>query len=155
MSPAARLLYWWRRLHTLPGGAWLFGRILAMGIPYTGTIRAQVQVVEPGFARVELTDRRRVRNHLGSVHALALANLGELTTGLAMTATLPPDVRSILKTLHIDFLKKARGSLIAECTCVVPAVTHAIDHDVSSVITDASGDVVATVTATWRLSPPA
>jgi acyl-coenzyme A thioesterase PaaI-like protein len=153
-SPAARLLAWWRRLHGIPGGRWLFAQILAIGIPYTGTIRPKVLVVEPGYARVELKDRRRVRNHLQSVHALALANVGELTTGLAMTATVPPETRSILKALHVDFVKKARGTVVAECNCFVPVVVQAVDYDVSSVITDAGGDVVATVTATWRLSPP-
>jgi acyl-coenzyme A thioesterase PaaI-like protein len=72
-----------------------------------------------------------------------------------MTATVPPEVRSILKALHIDFVKKARGTVSAECSCFVPVITQTVDYDVSSVIRDASGDVVATITATWRLSPPA
>ena len=152
VSPAARLLGWWHRLKDRPGGRWAFGRILAAGIPYTGSVHPEVEVVEPGHARVRIQDRRSVRNHLNSIHAIALANMGELTTGLAMTATLPTDVRSILLALHVEFLKKARGSVVAECRCEVPTVTEPVDYEVSSVITDAGGDVVAKVTATWRLS---
>ncbi|HEX6559121.1 MAG TPA: DUF4442 domain-containing protein [Longimicrobiales bacterium] len=152
VSAAARLLQWWQRLKDRPGGRWLFARILGAGIPYTGTIRPHVLVVEAGWARVALRDRRRVRNHLNSIHALAIANVGELTTGLAVTAALPQDVRSILTQLNVQFLKKARGSLVAECRCEVPAVTVPIEFQASSTVTDARGVEVAVVTATWLLS---
>jgi acyl-coenzyme A thioesterase PaaI-like protein len=153
ISPAARLLQKWKQLENRPGGKWLFARLLRFGIPYTGSVRPEVLVVEPGFARVAIEDRRSVRNHLASIHAIAIANVGELTGGLAMTATLPANVRSILTALHVEFKKKARGRLIAECRCVVPEVSESIQHEVRSGVFDASGDEVATVTATWKLSP--
>jgi acyl-coenzyme A thioesterase PaaI-like protein len=113
-----------------------------------------VIVVEAGYARVEMADRRRIRNHLDSIHAIAIANVGELTTGLAVTATLPPDVRSILTALHIEYKKKGRGRLVAECRCILPGVTaEPIEFAVSSTVTDAAGDEVAIATATWRVSP--
>lgn len=153
-SPAAQLLQWWQRLRTRPAGKWLFARVLARGVPYTGTIHPEILQVEPGHARVQMRDRRMVRNHLNSVHAVALANLGELTTGLAMTATLPPDIRSILVALHVEFRKKARGTLTAECRCAVPVVTQTTDVQVRGSITNAANEIVAEVIATWRLSPP-
>ena len=153
ISPAARLLQWWDRLKNRPGGVMLFGRVLASAIPYTGTIKPRILTVEPGHAVVRMRDRRAVRNHLRSVHALALANLGELTTGLAMTASLPADVRSILTALHVEFKKKARGTLTAECRCSVPRVTESVDYNVTGEVRDLEGDVVAIITATWRLSP--
>ena len=153
VSPAAKLLQKWKQLEKRPGGKWLFARLLGFGIPYTATVRPEVLVVEPGFARVAIEDRRRVRNHLSSIHAIAIANVGELTGGLAMTATLPANVRSILTALHVEFKKKARGRLVAECRCVVPAVSASVEHQVRSSVFDASGDEVATITATWKLSP--
>lgn len=153
VSPAAVLLQWWDRLKHRPGGEWLFARVLARGIPYTATIHPRVLVIEKGYARVEVADRRRIRNHLNSIHAIAIANLGELSGGLAMTATLPPDVRGILIGLQVEYKKKARGKLMAEARCEVPAVTAPIDYRLTSRVTDTTGDEVATVTATWRLSP--
>jgi acyl-coenzyme A thioesterase PaaI-like protein len=149
--PATPLLAWWRRLRGWPGGRWLFARILFHVVPYSGTTGARVLVLEPGLARIAMSDRRGVRNHLKSVHAIALANLGELASGLAMTCALPVGVRGIVTGIAIAYLKKARGPLVAESRCVVPEVGNGIDHEVHADLTDAAGDVVARVTVRWRL----
>jgi acyl-coenzyme A thioesterase PaaI-like protein len=145
----------WQRLSPLPGGRWLFGRFLARMVPYTGTIRPRFLEIRPGFARVAMRDRRAVRNHLDSVHAIALTNLAEVTSGVAMVVALPDDVRGIPIRIAIVFVKKARGELIAECRCEVPEVYTPTEIELHPEIRDSSGDVVARATVRWRLSPVA
>jgi acyl-coenzyme A thioesterase PaaI-like protein len=152
-APGAMLRESWRRLSPLPGGKWLFSRLLARRVPYTGSIGATVIDLAPGYARVEMPDRKRVRNHLDSIHAVALMNLGEVATGLAMLVGLPPTIRGIVTGLSITFHKKARGRLTVECRCAIPTVTVDQEYAAEATITDPAGDVVARVTAHWRLGP--
>lgn len=152
VSPGRALRDAWRRLSPIPGGRWLFGRMLSRMVPYTGTIRPRFLEVRPGFARVAMRDRRAVRNHLRSVHAIALANLAEVTSGVAMIVALPDEVRGIPIRLSIDFVKKARGELVAECRCEVPTVFTPVEVELHPEIRDESGDVVARATVRWRLA---
>ena len=152
-ATGARLLTMWHRCKRLPGGAMLFNLVIRAMIPYTGALGSRVQELRPGYARVTLRERRAIRNHLRSVHAIALANLGEFTSGMAMTTGLPTTVRGIVRSLSTDYVKKARGKLTAECRTEMPVVHAEKEHRVQAVITDATGDEVARVTAVWNLRP--
>lgn len=154
-APGGRLLSLWRRLRAVPGGGAVFSRAVGWMAPYSASMRARVRELEPGWCRVELSDRRRVRNHLDSVHAVALVNLGELATGLATLTALPPGTRGIVVALAAEYGKKARGRLRAECRTEVPPVEAPGEHRARAEIRDAAGDLVATVESTWRLAPPA
>jgi acyl-coenzyme A thioesterase PaaI-like protein len=143
----------WRRLAPLPGGRTLFSLLIGYLTPYSGTIGARVEDLAPGYCRAVLRDRRRVRNHLASVHAIALANLSELASGLAVLAGLAPDVQGILTGFTISYEKKARGRLTAECRVSGLEVTAERVQEAPVTVTDAAGDVVAQATARWRLRP--
>lgn len=154
-APGAMLLRSWRRLRGLPGGKRLFSMMVGRTAPYTATIGARCEELEPGFSRWTLRDRRRVRNHLRSVHAIALVNLAEVASGTAMLTALPPGVRGIVTAISMEYLKKARGTLVAECRCSPGAVPADREEVLQASIRDAEGDVVAQATVRWKLSPPA
>lgn len=156
-TPGERILDLWSILEGWPGGERAFGLLLGRLVPYSGTISPRVRRLEPGRCVVAMKDRRRVRNHLDSVHAVALANLGELATGLATVTTLSTGVRGIVTGLEVDYEKKARGVLTARCRSSPPplgsAAAGSARHRPEAAVRDADGDTVATVRATWRLSP--
>jgi uncharacterized protein (TIGR00369 family) len=143
----------WQRLHGLPGGSRLFDRLIGLAIPYTGALGAQVVSLEMGHARVRLRDRRGVRNHLDSIHAIALANLAELTGNLALVYSLPKDGRFIVKALGIEYLKKARGDILAECRCAPIQSSERREYELTVQLSDASGTLVAQARLTTLVSP--
>ena len=130
-------------------------------VPYTGALGARVEELAPGRVRITLRERRGVRNHLRSIHAVALVNLGELATGLAVVTTLPRELRGIVTELSAVYHAKARGRVEAVCRFEAPGVVggpetirdDGVGTPVEAVahITDASGREVATVTAQWML----
>jgi acyl-coenzyme A thioesterase PaaI-like protein len=152
-SPGERVLALWQTLSVLPFGEAFFMFVFGRMVPYSGALGARVKALEPGHVRLELADRRGVRNHLNSVHAVALINLGELASGLAMTTALPAGVRGIVLGINAAFAKKARGLLTVDATVAVPEVRGETDLDVIAEIRDAADDPVARVIVRWRLGP--
>lgn len=152
-SPGAFVRDSWQRLSPVPGGRTLFMWLLGRAVPYSRTIGARVEELSPGHARLTLRDRRKVRNHLNSIHAIALANLGEFTSGLALLAGLPEGSRAILVRFSIEFVKKARGTLTSTCNCQVPSPEFAGELRLEPEIADAAGDIVARAMAIWSIRP--
>jgi acyl-coenzyme A thioesterase PaaI-like protein len=70
-----------------------------------------------------------------------------------MISGLPKGVNGILVRLNIDYEKKARGELTAECRCVIPSGDTREEVSINTTITDTHGDVVTTATATWLVGP--
>lgn len=153
VSTGQNLLNLWARLSPLPGGRWLFSHMLAWHAPYSGSTGAHVLMLEPGHCIVRLKDKRRVRNHLNSIHAIALVNLGELCSGLALLSGLPASVRGIVVDISTEYMKKARGTLLAECRCDIPSVSEDCEYRVQADIRDRQQVLVARTTVNWRLGP--
>ena len=152
-APVERLRSTWRGLSAMPGGKWAFSKLFSRFIPYSGSVAPEILELSPGRAVIAIEERRRVRNHLRCVHAIALANLGEMSTGLALGFGMPAGTRSILVRLSCEYLKKARGRLVATAEAPAVASSETRDYEVTSLIRDGQGEVVAKTVAVWKVGP--
>ena len=153
MSSSVLALY--RRITRWPLGHWLFSRAVCFKAPYFGSIAPRFVALEPGRCAVRIRDRRRVHNHIGTVHAIALCNMAELSAGVMTDATLPPEMRWIPRGMTVSYLKKAVGPMLAEATAPsAPVVaTEGYAWPVRVRITDQAGDAVCEATIDMWLSP--
>lgn len=143
----------YRRLAGLPLGRWIFTRLICLRAPYFGSIRPLFRDLRPGVAVVSMRNRRRVRNHIGTVHALAMGNLCELAAGLVMEATLPAGMRWIPRGMQIAYLAKAETDVVATAELGARDWGAAEDVPVEVAVTDTSGREVVRATITMYVSP--
>jgi acyl-coenzyme A thioesterase PaaI-like protein len=119
MSQALSL---YRRLVSLPAGRWLYSRLICFKAPYFATIAPRFVALEPGRCALDIRDRRRVHNHIGTVHAIALCNAAELSAGMMTDVTIPASMRWIPKGMSVEYLAKAKGTMHAVATPETAAV---------------------------------
>jgi acyl-coenzyme A thioesterase PaaI-like protein len=112
----SRTLSLYRRLVALPGGRWLYARLICWKAPYFATIAPRFVTLEPGRCEVTFRDRRRVHNHIGTVHAIALCNAAELSAGMMTDVTIPAGMRWIPKGMTVEYVAKAKGTMHATAT---------------------------------------
>ena len=85
----------YNRLAPLPAGRWLFSRVVCLKAPYFASIAPRIESLAPDRGVATLRHRRRVTNHLGGVHAIALCNLAEFVGGLTCKVGVPRGMRWI------------------------------------------------------------
>ena len=140
-------------MNRLPAGAKIFSFVLGRKVPYSGSVSPEILELRPGAARVRMQDRNGVRNHLNSIHAVALMNIAEIASGLALNSGVPKTGRAILTGFSIKYLKKARGPIEATCTCTLPTFEADEEVELKVDLKNTAGDVVATAQAIWRVGP--
>ena len=149
-----RILVTWERLSRAGAlGKWVFSASLKYFAPYSASIQASVYELRAGYAKVAMKDRRSLHGPFRSLHAMTLANLGELTSGLAFYSGLPSDSRGIVVGFRIEFFKKARGLVTAETDCSPPNSNKEATYEVECVLRNTAEETVAKTMATWKISP--
>jgi acyl-coenzyme A thioesterase PaaI-like protein len=151
----SKLLRLWQRLSRWPGGGWLFSRAVCFKAPYFGTISPRIVTLEAGRCEALIKDRRKLHNHIGTVHAIALCNLAELTAGVMTDASLPAGMRWIPKGMSVQYLRKASGVLRGVATPAIPLVSSDAGYDlpVTVGVFDAAGEKVFSAQIDMWLSP--
>ncbi len=104
----------WTQLSRLPKGERVFSVLFSRKAPYFATIRPRFTVVEPNRAELVIRKRRRVHNHIGTVHAIALCNGLEAAMGALAESTVPRGMRWIPKGMEVAYTAKADSDI----TCI-------------------------------------
>lgn len=151
----SNVLALYQRITRWPLGHWFFSRAVCFKAPYFATIAPRFVALQPGRCELRIRDRRRVHNHLGTVHAIALCNMAELSAGVMTDVTVPAGMRWIPKGMQVAYRKKATGTLHAVASSTMPAPSAASGYDwpVAVCIVDAIGDAVFEATVQMWVSP--
>ena len=118
MSKGNRSLQLIERINTLPNP--ICNRLLTLFARKTvhllNTTQTSIDSWDQSHCKVSLQNRKRVQNHIGSVHAAAQIMLCETATGLLLSLSLPEQTTQVVKSIETDFVKRAKGDLIAIAT---------------------------------------
>lgn len=154
-------LYAWAWQRALAGQTGALTLVFQFWIPFNRPHRFRIVTLAPGSARVIAPFRRSNRNHLGTVHACALATIGEFAAGLALLGAFDPaDYRLIMSRLEVDYTRRA-GSVITSAAELPAAELEEVRlrlkeegvarRVVVSRLVDARGEEVAVVKTHWQI----
>lgn len=96
-----------------------------------------------------ITLKRRVRNHVGGIHAVAATLAAEYASGLLVGQHVPDDAIVVVKTIHVELRKPNKGNIKATAR-LTPEEARAICTEpkgslkVSVTIEDAQGQTPIT-----------
>ena len=141
---SSQALHLFQRYGASAPGRWLVSRLVCFRAPYFASIRPTIDVLEPGRCVVRIRDRRRVHNHIGTVHAIALCNLAEFVGGLTTDVSIPRSMRWIPKGMTVEYLKKAVGTMHAVATPAFEPHESAEGYDLPMdvLVSDPQGEAV-------------
>lgn len=127
-------------------------------IPFVGTAGLAIDTLHPHKVSVRLKNRRRVRNHIGGLHAGAMALLAETATGLVVALNVAGHCAPLIRTLNVSFKRHAEGPLRARATLSADEAERIRTSDVGKVdvpieVTDASGQEPIDCDVQWAWLP--
>lgn len=140
----------------------LLQRVFNQGIPFNLPHGFKFLKIEDHEAILELPFKRKNKNHLGGVHACAMATLGEYPAGLLLIKNLgSKKYRVILKSLNVEYSKQGRESLLGKATISDSQIDSAkaeLEKDgkalievKTEILAKSDQDIVAEVTTLWQL----
>ena len=96
-------------------GPEMFSKGVAQIAPYFGTIDPEVIDLKPGYCEVSLKNQKKVHNHIGTVHAIAMCNAAELAGGMTTDVSIPAGARWVPQGMTVEYIAKAKTDLKVVC----------------------------------------
>lgn len=137
----------YNQLSNMYGGKFLFNRIIRFMCPYSNSIYPIIEHYDNKKCICSINENRSIKNPFNSIHALALGNLGELTSGLLIMEMLhQTNKKGIITKINCKYYKKARGKIIATCN-----IDDFKNNTILTRLVDSNKDVVCKVTCVWNI----
>lgn len=133
---------------------WLLGRF----VPFTRTSGLVFEKVSREEVIVSIQNRRKVQNHIQGVHACAMALLAETSSGFVTNMNTPDDKLILLKSMHVDYEKRAVGNMRAVARCSEEMAQIIFNEErgnfaVPVTVYDESGEPPVNVEMVWAWVP--
>lgn len=114
--------------------------LIGRTVRYAGTSNIYIEKLTTTESVMHLKNKKKVQNHIGSIHAAAMALLAESATGLLVGMNVPDSCNPVIKSLHVDYLKRCQGD--------IKAVARLTDAQIEQITTTEKGDVTVEVVVT-------
>lgn len=143
---------------------WLLNKVLSRMIPFNLPHKFEIMELSDTHIKTRLPFRRKNKNHIGGLHACALATLSEFSTGvLLLTGLNPKEYRIILKNLEMQYFYQGKMDAFAiwriSPDFVRESVTEPLKTSESVVlpceiqIHDKQGNHLSTARVYWQIKP--
>jgi hypothetical protein len=145
-------------LSKLPLGKRVFSGVIGSLAPYSASISpifSDLKLVGNKLTSVVYFDEQQwLRNPYSSVHAIALSNLGELSSGICVFAAMEyvPNVKGIPVKISMEYYKKGRGRMTATSTISLNEIIPNTTCIFESLITNGKQELIAKCMVTWTMS---
>jgi len=136
-------------------------KVLMVGIPFNAPHGFKIREINDQAIIISLPNRKLNHNHLGGVHACAIATIGEFCAGMSLLKSFGSSkYRLILSDLHVKYLYQGRNDLEGTCSfkqidpVAIQAILDSEDkhfQKLETLIKDENGKEVAVVTTIWQL----
>ncbi|WP_436913871.1 DUF4442 domain-containing protein [Acinetobacter schindleri] len=127
-----------------------FGRV----VPMVGSARIRYEQVSHDQVMVSIANHKAMQNHIGQVHACAMALLAETATGFVTAMNVPDSAVVLIKSIKIDYKRPTQGAMRAVATLTneqqqLMQSTNKGETLVQVVITDESGEAPIQCEMLW------
>eukprot|EP01097_Dermamoeba_algensis_P002473 TRINITY_DN1979_c0_g1_i1.p1 TRINITY_DN1979_c0_g1~~TRINITY_DN1979_c0_g1_i1.p1 ORF type:complete len:179 (+),score=44.86 TRINITY_DN1979_c0_g1_i1:47-538(+) len=116
-------------------------------VKFAGTAGIEILELSSTKAVVRLKNRRKVQNHIGGVHATAMALLAESATGIVFGMNVPDTHLPLCKSMKVNYEKRTKGDMVAVATLTPEEIQQIQSSDKGSIT------VKVEVTDTTQTSP--
>lgn len=134
--------------------SWMLNRTIGKVVKFAGTAGIQFEKMTCNEVVITLSNKQKVQNHIGQIHAAATTLLAETATGMVVGMNVPDDKLPLMKNLSMKYIKRSQGTQLAAATLSEEQIklireTPKGDLLVPVIVTDETGEEVVKADMNW------